>query len=252
MRVFKDGAWWISGYKAISTPIEGSASASGGKWSMMEDSWPLPTLRRYSAYGLERGLACNLMFFVRVKMRTWRHKTECERAEETIVAWEPLDTTSEHCRKSPPKITTLLPKGESGHHMMLHKIRSTASTQCRCCAGASSQTINFASQSSSIESLCTGIEHIESLPRAIGILKTECAIHPPSNRRAVMPKEATPMATCPSRQTNANNTLYTKVLPNPPRPSRKNTTPSPWAIALNTIMTTISWQMLSRGRFWLM
>jgi len=157
-----------------------------------------------------------------------------------IAAREPLDTTRSHCRKSPPKITTLPPKGESGHRMMSHKIRSTASAQCRCYARASSQTINFASRSSSAESLYTGIEHIESLPRSIGILKTECAVHPPSNRRVAMPEEATIMATCPSRRTNANNTLYTKVLPNPPRPSRKNTTPSPWAITLNTVVITIS------------
>ncbi|CAK9224469.1 unnamed protein product [Sphagnum troendelagicum] len=116
----------------------------------------------------------------------------------------------------------------------------TDSQKCRCCAGASSQTINFASRSSSAESLCTGIEHIESLPRPIGILKTKCAVRPPSNRRAAMPEEATPMATCPSRRTNANNTLYTKVLPDPPGPSRKNTAPSPWVIALNIIMTAIS------------
>ncbi|CAK9229698.1 unnamed protein product [Sphagnum troendelagicum] len=124
--------------------------------------------------------------------------------------------------------------------MMSHKVRSTTSAQCRCCAGASSQTINFASRSSSAESFCTGIEHIESLPKAIGILKTECAVHPPSNRRAAMPEEATPMATCPSRRTNANNILYSKVLPDPPGPSRKNTTPSPWAIALNTVVIAIS------------
>ncbi|KAH9567654.1 hypothetical protein CY35_03G036200 [Sphagnum magellanicum] len=98
--------------------------------------------------------------------------------------------------------------------------------------------INFASQSSSAESLYTNIEHIESLPKAIGILKTECAVRPPSNRRAAMPEEATLMATCLSRRTNANNTLYTKVLHDPPGPSRKNTTP--WAIALNTVVTTIS------------
>jgi len=55
-----------------------------------------------------------------------------------------------------------------------------------------------------------------------------------------MPEETTPMATCPSHRTNANNTLYTKVLPHPPGPSRKNTAPSPWAIALKTVMTTIS------------
>ncbi|KAH9537189.1 hypothetical protein CY35_16G039200 [Sphagnum magellanicum] len=100
--------------------------------------------------------------------------------------------------------------------------------------------INFASQSSSVESLCIGIEHIESLPRAIGILKTECAVHPPSNRRVAMSEEVTSMATCPFRRTNANNMLYTKVLPDPPGPSRKNTAPSPWATALNTTMTTIS------------
>jgi hypothetical protein len=87
--------------------------------------------------------------------------------------------------------------------------------------------INFASRSSSAELFCTGIEHIESLLRAIGILKTECAVRPPSNRKAAMPEEATAMATCPSHRTNANNTLYTKVLPDPPGPSRKNTTPSP-------------------------
>ncbi len=157
-----------------------------------------------------------------------------------IVAREPLDTTRSHCQKSPPKITTLPPKGESGRRTMSRKIRSTALAQCRCCAGASSQLINFASRSSSAESLYTGIEHIESLPRSIGILKTECAVRPPSNRRAAMPEEATVMATCPSHRTNANNTLYTKVLPDPPGPSKKNTTPSPWAITLNTVVTTIS------------
>jgi hypothetical protein len=41
------------------------------------------------------------MFSMRVKTRTSRHETECERAEETIAAQEPLDTTNEHCRKSP-------------------------------------------------------------------------------------------------------------------------------------------------------
>jgi len=90
-----------------------------------------------------------------------------------IVAQEPLDTTSGHCRKSPSKTTTLPPKGESRHCMMSHKVWSTASTQCRCCVGASSQMISFASRNSSAESLYTGIKHIESLPMAIGILKTE-------------------------------------------------------------------------------
>jgi len=65
-----------------------------------------------------------------------------------------------------------------------------------------------------------------------------------------MPKEVTLMAMCPSRQTDANNTLYTKVLPNPPGLSKKNTTPLPWATMLNTAMIVVSWQMLSRGRFW--
>jgi hypothetical protein len=83
----------------------------------------------------------------------------------------------------------------------------------------------------------------------IGILKIECEVRPPSNRKVVMSKEVTRMATCPSRRTNANNTLYTKVLFDPPRLFKKNIVPSPWAIALNTVMTVISWQMLSRGRF---
>jgi hypothetical protein len=74
----------------------------------------------------------------------------------------------------------------------------------------------------------------------IGILKTECEVHPPSNKKVVMPEEVTPMATCLSRQTDANNTLYTKVLPNPPGPSRKNTMPLPWATTLNIAMTIIS------------
>jgi len=51
-----------------------------------------------------------------------------------------------------------------------------------------SQTISFASQSNSTKSLYIGIEHIKSLPMAIGILKTKCEVHPPSNRRAVMSK----------------------------------------------------------------
>jgi hypothetical protein len=83
----------------------------------------------------------------------------------------------------------------------------------------------------------------------IGILKTECEVHPLSNRRATMPEKATPMATCPSHQTDANNMLYTKVLPDPPRLFRKNITPSPWATALNIAITVFSWEMLSYRRF---
>ncbi len=101
MKVFKNGVWWISRYTAILTPNEGSAPASDGKWSMMENFWPLPTLRRYSTYGLERGLTHNFMFFVRVRTCTWCHKIECKKAAETIIAREPLDTTGGHCQKSP-------------------------------------------------------------------------------------------------------------------------------------------------------
>jgi hypothetical protein len=103
MRVFKDGAWWISGYKAILIQTESSTLASDGKWSMMEDSWPLPTLKRYSTYGLKMGLANNFTFFVRVKTRIWRHKIECEKAAKMIATQKPLDTTSGQCWKSPPK-----------------------------------------------------------------------------------------------------------------------------------------------------
>ncbi len=55
-----------------------------------------------------------------------------------IAARKPLDTTSEQCRKSPPKTTTLSPNGESGCCMMSRKVWSIASAQCRCCAEASS------------------------------------------------------------------------------------------------------------------
>jgi hypothetical protein len=84
---------------------------------------------------------------------------------------------------------------------------------------------------------------------AIGILKTEYEVQPPFNKKVVMPEEATLMVMCPSRQIDANNTLYTKVLPNPLGPSRKNIAPSPWVTTLNIVVTTVSWQMLSRRRF---
>jgi hypothetical protein len=129
--------------------------------------------------------------------------------------------------KSPPKTTTLPPNGEYGRYMMSRQVRSIASTQCQCYAEASSQTINFVSQSNLAELFYTSTEHIKSLLMAIRILKTECEVHPPSNRRAAMREEATLMAMCPSRRIDANNTLYTKVLPDPPKPSRKNITPSP-------------------------
>jgi hypothetical protein len=38
----------------------------------------------------------------------------------------------------------------------------------------------------------------------IGILKTKYEVRPPSNRTIIMPKEATPMVTCLSRQTDAS------------------------------------------------
>jgi hypothetical protein len=75
---------------------------------------------------------------------------------------------------------------------------------------------------------------------AIGILKIECEVRPPSNRGVVMPEQVTLMATGPSHRIDANNTLYTKVLPKPLRPSRKNVAPSHWATALNIIVTAIS------------
>jgi len=84
---------------------------------------------------------------------------------------------------------------------------------------------------------------------AIKILKIECEVPPPSNRIATMPEEATLMATCLSRRTDANNMLYTKVLPDPPRLSKKNIAPLPWVTTLNTTMTIVSWQMLNRKRF---
>jgi hypothetical protein len=125
---------------------------------------------------------------------------------------------------------------------MSRKVWSAASAQCRCYAGASSQIISFASRSSLVELLYIGIKHIESLPMAIGILKTKYEVCPPSNRRVVMPKEVTLMAMCLSHQTDANNMLYTKVLPNPLGPSRKNIAPSPWATALQ-------WQLFP-GKCW--
>jgi hypothetical protein len=94
---------------------------------MMEDSWPLSILKRYLAHGLERGLACNLIFSVRVKTHTSCHKTKPERVVETIVTRWPLDTISGHCQKSPPKTTTLSPKGKSGRYMMSRKVRSIIS-----------------------------------------------------------------------------------------------------------------------------
>jgi len=65
-----------------------------------------------------------------------------------------------------------------------------------------------------------------------------------------MLEETTLMAMCPFCQTGANNMLYTKVLPDPPAPFKKNIAPSLWATTLNTTMTVVSWQMLSCGRFW--
>ncbi len=74
----------------------------------------------------------------------------------------------------------------------------------------------------------------------IGILKSECEVCPPSNRKAAMQEEATSMVTCLSHRTDVNNMLYTKVLPNPPGPSRKNIVPLAWAIMLNTAVTFVS------------
>jgi hypothetical protein len=82
---------------------------------------------------------------VRVKTRTSCHKIEREKAAKTITTREPLDTTGEHCRKSPPKTTTLPPKGESRRYMMSRKVWSTALAQHQCYVGASSQMINLAS-----------------------------------------------------------------------------------------------------------
>ncbi len=84
---------------------------------------------------------------------------------------------------------------------------------------------------------------------AIVILKTECEVDPPYNRKVVMPEEATLMVTCLPCRTDANNMLYIKVFLDPPGSFKKNTSPSPWAIALNITVTFVSRQMLSRKKF---
>ncbi len=247
MRVSKDGVWWISEYKAISTLTKGFASASGGKWSMIKDSWPMLILKRYSTYGLERGSARNLMFFVRLKTCN-ATKSNVRRPQKRLLPkslWTPLpDIIENHPRRQP----LYCQRANLGAVDVAQSSIYTLA-QCQCCVKTSSQTINFASRSNSAKSLCTSIKHIESLPMVIEILKIECEVHPPSNRKTTMPEEATLMATCPSHRTDANNTLYTKVLLDPPGLSRKNIAPSPWATTLNIIVIAISWQMLSHGRF---
>jgi len=105
MRVSKDGASWIFGYKAISTLIEGSASTFDGKWSMINDSWPLLTFRRYLAYGLERGLVRNLIFLWESRRALDATKPKAKGLQKRLLPenfWTPLvDIVENHPQRQP-------------------------------------------------------------------------------------------------------------------------------------------------------
>ncbi len=198
---------------------------------------------------LREGIGAQFHFFVRVKTRIWSHKIECEKAVEMIATQEPLNTTNEHCWKSPRRQplyrqrlnlgatwcctkSGLLPWHNVGVMLKPHLEWSTLLPE-------TSQQ-NYSPEVLSTLSpyqwqLRSWKLNVRSLHLPIGELL--CWKRQPWWRRVS------------SRRTDANNMLYTKVLPDPPRLSRKNTAPLPWVTTLNTIVTTISWQMLSRGRF---
>ena len=88
------------------------------------------------------------------------HIADWRRHARTIRGLEPLGITGRIYRKSPPNTTLTPPKGEF-ESQMSYNDRSTASAQCRCYIGTSSQIIKGASRNTSAYSEFLLIERMD-------------------------------------------------------------------------------------------
>ena len=91
------------------------------------------------------------------------------------------------------------------------------------CIAASSQMISWThcSMIACLEFLF--MLHTESSQSpSTEIKNVECAVWPPGSRRATIPDDATQRTICPSVRMRWHSVLYTKVLPDPAGPLRKN------------------------------
>ncbi|GAA0173218.1 hypothetical protein LIER_26878 [Lithospermum erythrorhizon] len=122
------------------------------------------------------------------------------------------------------KSTNLPPNGSSFSH-------KSCSSRCTACIdnlstiGASSHMIILEFLISSTSLLWKDIWHLTPDFASIGIFNLECAVRPPKNSEEALPDYATMIAIKPFDLICARNTLYKKLFPVPPGPSRKNVPP---------------------------
>src|SRR5579859_1207498 len=122
---------------------------------------------------------------------------------------QPVNTDESHLKRSDPDLmepvvppnTIVMPPNQFSEFRRSLKVRSTASKQYRCCAGASSQTISFVRRMRSASDVWAFMSQILSCWMSRGILNHECAVLPPSRRRDAIPDEATARAIPPAERT---------------------------------------------------
>ena len=158
------------------------------------------------------------MFFVSFKTLQCSQRYDEFRAAKTVSALPPPGITGKICLKSPPKTTTLPPKGLSSQDLIISRIvRSNVSKQCLLIIGASSHTINFAALTNSARSDPGSIFlQVLNSSASIGIPNLECAVLPHSNNNAAIPLDAVFRTIIPLDRIADESALYTKVFPVPP------------------------------------
>ena len=191
-----------SGTWMTSSPISG--------WT---GKWPSPISNRNLENSISSTGTC--IFCFNCTWCTFCHKQEHRTQAWTILAWSPLLTTGRIWQGSPPNTTVRPPNGMS-HFKISLSMRSTPSICCTLLMRTSSQTIIVVMHISWASVDCREMAHTDSSETGMGILKWECAVHPPDSSSAAIPDEATANAIFPIPQTVAKAVSNRNVFPQPP------------------------------------
>ena len=117
-------------------------------------------------------------------------RIECLNDAFTICSPTPFDIIGKICQKSPPRTIVIPPNGFS-QSQISRCVRSTASTQCLCCIGTSSQIMSFVSLNNSACNDCLLNPLSEFFNTSYGMENVECAVRPSTNSNDAIPNEAT-------------------------------------------------------------
>ena len=148
---------------------------------------PLPTSSRKAAYARSPSAR---MFRANAWCETLslRHHGIALNVKDDTARWSTRLSTGGICRKSPPSTVVLPPKGKCRQPMMSRSNSSTALMAAFGAVGASSQIMSCASwRRCALTEENFTLQDTPSKGNGTGNLNSECAVRPPSSKRAAMP-----------------------------------------------------------------